>query len=243
MPGTSSVEIAPRPTLGYRRRKKEGLDHKGGGPTESDLANDAKNAMIPGHGQPTPQIESDLAEALEEIPEEDQKTIMTILACTQEASRQLVAAEQKASQTATAIKEQAGQSFFAQHLIVRRADKGTLTKQDVNLARGIIQSQGAAGHVNRVSSGANALLEQGERLMDINLILAGRLNRLAEAGVSTQAMDTITRTMGREAGYLEHVQETFQASLENNEQARVQQIATGQHQVGLEGKRRLGTQP
>lgn len=244
MANAPNQTMAPKPTPGAGKPRKKNehqavlRDEK---KREEDLREWSRRIMGLKDGQPspTPQMDEELEDALDELPEQDQQTFMTVLGCTQEISRQIEAANRAAQQEAGASQAKSSQTSLAQLLTIRRADHGNLTDQDVERARGIIQGQGARGRIDPVTSGASSLLHKGQEMLMANRALIERLPRLAQAGVSFDAIETITEATERNSSHLEQSRNDFQATMANTDLERLRQIVAGRDVVA----RTAGSRP
>lgn len=99
---------------------------------------------------------------------------------------------------------------MVQRSIIRRAEKGTIQEIDIERARGILQSTGAAGALDTKAAGLDELHQQREEIMgaagDMQSILRQQMPRFAQDNPSMQSLlKFVDQSVGNQAAETSNV--------------------------------------
>lgn len=229
--------LTPRPILKPATRAKREEQQQAQRRREDDKKKRADEmarealGLKPGQPAPKPVLTPELDEALDTLPKQDRSMVETVLGCTQEMTRRVELARKAAQDEAGASAAATKRTSFTQQLMVRRADDGSMTEQDVERARGIVETQGARGWINPTTSGADALFQQSQDMLRANQRLVEQLTD----GPQNKGTSFVIQSVEQDAGLLANVVRDHQATLQVSDLARLRQVVVARDAVRHEG--------
>lgn len=206
----------------------------------------AKKALGLQPFDPMPQpkdMSPQMQEALSKLDPNFQVQVLGVMGSLQQFQNKAQSLSEKIEQNMDSAIERTQKTSLAQRAIIRRAHRGTLGQKDVELARGIIADQGAAGAIDPKKEGLYELVEQREELMgaaqEMHALLEAQMPKeqdqfgekalalaIVDQAVMQQAgsvSNTVDRAWG---GYQQSDMLRIQAIVEGRDAARIDQAAT-----------------
>lgn len=166
--------------------------------------------------------------------------VMAVMGGLQALEDKANATSEKVEQTQEISANKLRQVSFAQRLIIRRAERGTLTDLDVQRARSIVAEQGNRGQVDPGNTGLAELFAQREEMLgaveDMRTILGQATlgGDDAEAQTQQRAMAFVKEMIAEQAGTTTQAIDNSWGQFQNNDIERVAQIAEGRTAIQRE---------
>lgn len=185
------------------------------------------------------ELSPQMREQLAKLDPKFQIQILGVLGCLQHMQDKTQALSEKIQQNMGTAIERTRQTSLAQRAIIRRAEKGTLGTQDLELARGIIEQQGRRGAIDPKNEGLMELLSQREELMgaadDMHRVLMKQMPE-GEAPLDerAKAIAFVDQFVAQQAGNTSFAVDNAWAGYRVSDMHRIQAIVEGQHVARLD---------
>ena len=202
----------------------------------------AKQALglQPNDPMPHPKdLSPQMREQLAKLDPKFQVQVMGVMGCLQHMQEKTQALSEKIQQNMGTALQRTQQTSLAQRAIIRRAEKGTLGQQDLELARGIIDQQGRKGAIDPKQEGLTELLVQREELMGAAKEMHQTLISQIPPGASpqdeqVQAISFVDQVVAQQAGSTSHAVDNAWASYRQSDVQRIQAIVDGKQSAQLD---------